>query len=330
VSIFEKRAYTCLAEMKIDFTNYIEFIWVRGELVQQESLCYLSDIESKKYKGDKEKEERVAQLLLNFFSQVPQKITHPDHLAVALAVRCRNLKDFINDELERQSKQNERERLYDLYDAFRSNIFTELSIAEFSDAFAQMLTYGMFLAGLNADTQVISLDNVKKYIPTSFQLIKELISFLDESEKSEYQETKWVINEIIAIINHIEWSTFQQNMSFKQRNDQDLDHSDPYIYFYETFLAAYDYHLRKAKGVYYTPLQVVNFIVRAIDEVLTHTFQLPNGLAECKQVTVLDFATETGTFLLETFRIILENIPQKNPEKLKFSSLSSKASMMRY
>jgi len=330
VSIFEKRAYTCLAEMKIDFTNYIEFIWVRGELVQQESLCYLSDIESKKYKGDKEKEERVEQLLLNFFSQVPQKITHPDYLAVALAVRCRNLKDFINDELERQSKQNERQRLYDLYDAFRSNIFTELSIAEFSDAFAQMLTYGMFLAGLNADTQVISLDNVKKYIPTSFQLIKELISFLDELEKPEYQETKWVINKIIAIINHIEWSTFQQNMSFKQRNDQDLDHSDPYIYFYETFLAAYDYHLRKAKGVYYTPLQVVNFIVRAIDEVLTHTFQLPNGLAECKQVTVLDFATETGTFLLETFRIILENIPQKNPEKLKFSSLSSKASMMRY
>jgi hypothetical protein len=298
-------------------TNYIDFVWIKGETIQRESLCSLSDIENKNYKGDEEKQEKVEQLLLNFFSQVPEKITNPDHLAIALAVRCRNLKDFIYDELERQSKKNEQERLYDLYDAFKNNIFSELSIAEFADAFAQMLTYGMFLAGLNADTQAISLDNVKKYIPSSFQLIKELINFLDELEKPEYQETKWIIDEIVAIINHIEWATLQQNMSFKKRNPEDWDSADPYIYFYETFLAAYDYKLRKAKGVYYTPPQAVNFIVRTIDEILTHTFQLPNGLAEHKQVTVLDFATGTGTFLLEIFRTVLENLPQQNPEKRK-------------
>lgn len=298
-------------------TNYIDFVWIKEEMIQHESLCHLSDIESKKYKGDVEKEEKIEQLLLNFFSQVPEKITNPDHLAIALAVRCRNLKDFIYDELERQSTHNEQERLYDLYDAFKNNIFSELSITEFADAFAQMLTYGMFLAGLNADTQAISLDSVKKYIPSSFQLIKELIHFLDELEKPEYQETKWIIDEIIAIINHIDWATFQQNMSFRKPKTEDWESADPYIYFYETFLAAYDHNLRKAKGVYYTPPQAVNFIVRAVDEILTHTFQLPNGLAEHKQVTVLDFATGTGTFLIEVFKAVLENIPQQNPEKRK-------------
>jgi len=87
-----------------------------------------------------------------------------------LAVRCKNLKDFINDELTRQNEQNENERLYDLYNAFKDNIFTELTISEFSDAFAQMLAYGLFLAGLNADTKAISLQNAKYFIPCKFSI----------------------------------------------------------------------------------------------------------------------------------------------------------------
>lgn len=82
------------------------------------------------------------------------------------------MKDFIETELTRQSEQHEKERLYDLYDAFRQNIFAELSISAFSDAFAQMLAYGLFLAGLNAGTKPISLKTAKDYIPSSFQLIK--------------------------------------------------------------------------------------------------------------------------------------------------------------
>jgi len=302
-------------------TNYIEFVWIKGEMIQRETLCYLSDIENKKFKLDSEKAEKVEKLLLNFFSQAPEKISLPKDLAHALAVRCKNLKDFINDELTRQNEQNEQERLYDLYNAFKDNIFTELTISEFSDAFAQMLAYGLFLAGLNADTvatrHALSLQNAKYFIPSSFQLIKELINFLDELEKPEYTETKWIIDETISIINNIQWSDLKQNMSFN-KNPQGLESdADPYIYFYETFLATYDSNLRKSKGVYYTPPQVVNFIIRAIDEILIHTFNLSNGLADSNKVTVLDFATGTGTFLLEVFKIILDNIPSENPEKRK-------------
>src|SRR5690606_2269799 len=55
---------------------------------------------------------------------------------------------------------------------------------------------------------------------------------------------------------------------------------DPILHFYETFLAAYDPALRKSRGVWYTPEPVVNFIVRAIDDVLKDHFGLADGLAD--------------------------------------------------
>jgi len=97
---------------------------------------------------------------------------------------------------------------------------------------------------------------------------------------------------------------------------------DPIIHFYETFLSEYDPKLRKARGVWYTPAPVVNFIVRAVDDILKTEFDLPNGLAdnsktkikvdvqgkkteqEVHKVQILDPATGTGTFLAEVVKHI--------------------------
>ncbi len=83
---------------------------------------------------------------------------------------------------------------------------------------------------------------------------------------------------------------------------------DPFIYFYEDYLKAYDPAMRKGRGVYYTPPPIVNFIVRAVDDILKESFGIPDGLADNKRVTVLDFACGTGTFLLEVFQRIFDNI----------------------
>src|SRR5579883_1288040 len=66
--------------------------------------------------------------------------------------------------------------------------------------------------------------------------------------------------------------------------------------------------MRKSRGVYYTPPPIVNFIVRAVDDILKDGFSIPEGLADNRRVTVLDFACGTGTFLLEVFHRIFENI----------------------
>ena len=67
--------------------------------------------------------------------------------------------------------------------------------------------------------------------------------------------------------------------------------------------------LRKTRGVYYTPLPMVRFIVRAIDDILKNNFGMSKGLAD-KTLTALDFAAGTGTFLLETMRLVLNGKSQ--------------------
>ena len=301
-------------------TNYIEWIWIKeGNIQQRETLCFLTDIEDKRKKLDHAKVTTVEKLIKSFFSQAPKEIADAKKLAEALAIRARLLKDFLLKELQRQEKEHNEGRLYQLFEVFKSFVFNELTITEFADAFAQNLAYGLFLAKLNADTQTINLYNAKKYIPTSFELIRELVNFLDELDNDEYRETKWIVEEILTIMNNLDLKAIHESLSFTgKKKSKDIDNitiKDPYVYFYEDFLAAYDKKLRKSKGVYYTPPPVVNFIVRSIDEILKKSFKIKDGLADRNKVTVLDFATGTGTFLVEILQQIFDNLPKGSGKK---------------
>ncbi len=302
----------------IIITNYIEWIWIKeDEVIKRQNLCYLSDLENKKFKLDHKNADEIKQLIKDFFLQPPLGIADTKKLAEALAIRGKHLKDFILDELINQEKKENTGRLYDLYTTFRDFVFEKLTISEFADAFAQMLIYGLFLAKLNAETKEINLYNVKSFIPASNKLLKELVNFLDELDNQEYKRTRWIVEEVLTIMNNLQISEIQESLSFKNlKKDQDnLTIKDPYIYFYEDFLASYDYDLRKSKGVYYTPPSVVNFIVRGINHILTTIFQIKDGFADRKQITVLDFATGTGTFLLEILRQIFETLPEKSGKR---------------
>jgi len=307
-------------------TNYLDFVWIKGDTIQSETLCSVSDLDDKNLsKSSKllESSQKIENLLINFFSQATIGISNAHDLAIALAVRARNLKNYLTDNLENQYNtefENTDSLLNGLYKTFKTHVFNELTISEFSDAFAQMLVYGLFLAKLNADNKEVTLYTAKQYIPQSFELIRELVGFLDELDNEEYKDTRWIIEETISIMNNLDLAelkkslSFQLPESFKLSESSELSESygDPYIYFYETFLAAYDSKLRKAKGVYYTPPQVVNFIVRAINQVLKNTFGIENGFAQSEKVTVLDFATGTGTFLIEILKQIFETISPQN------------------
>lgn len=184
-----------------------------------------------------------------------------------------------------------------------------------------MLAYGLFLARLNAAENIkITLDNSRQYVPGSFRLIRELVSFLDELEKPEYLDVRWVVEEILSIVNGLDLGAIHEDLSFRHRKainrnvraadeeEHRLFERDPFIYFYEDYLKAYDKDMRKSRGVYYTPPPIVNFIIRAVDDILKESFGIRDGLADSKRVTVLDFACGTGTFLLEVFQRIFDNI----------------------
>ena len=72
---------------------------------------------------------------------------------------------------------------------------------------------------------------------------------------------------------------------------------DPWLYFYEQFLGAYDPKLRKDRGVYYTPVEVVHAQVRLAGELLRTRFKKQLAFAD-DDVVVLDPAVGTGTYPL--------------------------------
>ena len=199
-------------------------------------------------------------------------------------------------------------------------MFQELVLQEFADAFAQTLGYGLFMAKLNAgEMTAVTLVNAKSHIPTNFALLRELVDFLDELDRDEYRGIRWLVEEILSIMNALDLNAIHEDLAFTKRQgrlfarteeERLLFAKDPYVYFYEGFLKAYDKDTRKSRGVYYTPPPVVNFIVRAVNDLLKETFGITQGLADRKRVTVLDFAAGTGTFLLEILHHIFETVPE--------------------
>lgn len=301
-------------------TDYLHFVWIDGDDIHREILCHATDLENSKFTPGEAPVAGVSSLLEAFFSTAPEGIGRAQNLALALATRSKLLRDYMGEELVRQGKEHQEGRLYGLYTTFRDQVFQELTLAEFADAFAQMLAYGLFLARLNAEGDEVTLFNAREHIPRSFRLIRELVDFLTELEKDEYREIRWVVEEVLSIVNGLDLPAIHEDLSFRQRKaisrdvratDEDehrLFERDPFIYFYEDYLKAYDPEMRKGRGVYYTPPPIVNFIIRAVDDVLKDTFGISDGLADHQRVTVLDFACGTGTFLLEVFQRIFENI----------------------
>ncbi len=297
-------------------TNYLEWVWIKDGLITRETLCYATDMESQRFKLNPDKVAAVQALIGQFFSTPPLKIARAKKLAEELSVRSRWLRDFMAIELVRQEKEHQEGRLYGLYSVFKRDVFHQLSLKEFADAFAQTLSYGLFLAKLNAGANVdVTLVNAKEHISVNFELIRELVDFLDELKREEYAAAKWLIEEILSIMNGLNLEAIHEDLAFTKRQGRLLKDTeeerllfakDPYVYFYEDFLKAYDKETRKSRGVYYTPPPVVNFIIRAVNDILKDTFGIKEGLADRKKVTVLDFATGTGTFLIEVLQQIFE------------------------
>ena len=78
-------------------------------------------------------------------------------------------------------------------------------------------------------------------------------------------------------------------------------------YFYEPFLEAFDPELRKQLGVWYTPSEVVRYMVARVDRALKEDLGIPDGLA-AENVYVLDPCCGTGAYLAEVLRRIAANL----------------------
>ncbi len=278
-------------------TNYLKFMWVgkdenNAPLIKKEISIASPDELSKPLKPNPQTERDLIELFKSFFNHEAAPITNAKDFATHLSPRTRYLKDAL-------IKYQEKTQVSSIFKNFKEYLYEELSFEDFSDALAQTLTYSLFLAKLNHPFEKINLDNVRSSIPKNFAVIREMADFLKKLDA--IKEIQWLLNEILSSINHVDMDSILKDLN---------DDKDPYLHFYETFLSAYDPKLRENKGVYYTPDSVVKFIINALDSLLkTHFKDAPLGLKSAldnENIKLLDFATGTGTFLLEAFRKALE------------------------
>ncbi|WP_367710838.1 type ISP restriction/modification enzyme [Helicobacter pylori] len=278
-------------------TDYLNFMWVgkdeenKPSIKREISIASLDEL-SKPLKPNPQTERDLIELFKSFFNHEAAPITNAKDFATHLSAPTRYLKDAL-------IKYQEKVQVFSIFNNFKEYLYEELSFEDFSDALAQTLTYSLFLAKLNHPFEKINLDNVRSSIPKNFAVIREMADFLKKLDA--IKEIQWLLNEILSSINHVDMDSILKDLN---------DDKDPYLHFYETFLSAYDPKLRESKGVYYTPDSVVKFIINALDSLLKTRFKdAPLGLKSAldnENIKLLDFATGTGTFLLEAFRKALE------------------------
>lgn len=283
-------------------TNYKEFIWVSTESTRRANI---------------DNEEATNDLISAFLRQNPPKTRNVKQLAAQTAYYSRKLKNAILETLIKTQNRPKQSVIQAIYEEFQHGL-VNLSISEFSDAFAQMTAFGFMIAKLNKPELTITLYNVRTAIPTSFSLIKELLKFVDDEllNLDENDEMRFYVSQIIGLMNAIDVPKIEKQLFVKVTEtvnllgEKHIKYTDPFIYFYEDYLGDFDPKLRKARGVYYTPMSIVQIIVKMIDNILINELNRPKGIAE-PNVTALDFATGTGTFILE---YATQTLSKFNPE----------------
>lgn len=301
----------------IIFTDYLDFwLYRNGEFVDSVRLAEL--------KGDKivlvsENEAKFISLIEHLANAQPQKITSSKKLAEIMAGKARLLADVIGRTLTKDV--DEQGEIYGQMCAFKEVLMHDITPESFADLYAQTIAYGMFAARLHDTTpDTFSRQEASELIPRTNPFLRQMFQYIAGYDLDE--RVAWIVDDLAEAFRASDINKVMAGYGKRTRQ------TDPMIHFYEDFLSAYDQRLRKNCGVYYTPQPVVNYIVRAVDEILQSEFGLPMGLAdtsktkievlnqkrkksdkdtyeiETHKVQILDPATGTGTFLAEVIHAI--------------------------
>jgi predicted helicase len=265
-------------------TDYLEFRWyVGGKLRLRETI---GELVKGKVKQNNDNLAGVEQLLISFLNHEPEPIGSPKELAGHMA----RLADIMRDSTIRTLKSElATGSLHAQLLAFRENLIPDLSVDEFADMYAQTIAYGLFAARCETTNgKDFTRQQAGYLIPKTNPFLRKLFNYIAGPELDE--SIIWVVDDLAQILAWADMSAVLQGFG------KSTGKTDPVVHFYETFLKEYDPKTREMRGVYYTPLPVVSYIVRSIDYILKTSFNKPQGLAD-PSVLVLDPAVGTATFL---------------------------------
>jgi len=130
--------------------------------------------------------------------------------------------------------------------------------------------------------------------------------------------------EALKLTEVLDWATVVLNRVDRRSFFDKFQESHAVQYFYEPFLEAFDPELRKELGVWYTPPEIVKYMVERVDTVLREELNLPDGLAN-KNVYVLDPCCGTGSYLVEVLDRIHRTLKERGEDALTASDLKEAA-----
>jgi len=238
-----------------------------------------------------ESHRKLAVLFRDFFEWEPIVPDSAKQLAQYLAPLCRNLRDNVLDSLKNCIPAVE-----SAAKDWRRYLFPGADDAHFADAYAQTVTFSLLLARSNgSDTLFININDAVSALTNANSLLARALQILTDPQVKKHLGP--ALDVLMRVINKVPPGT----MSGGRR--------DPWLNFYEDFLAEYDPKLRRDAGAYYTPVEVVKAQVCIVDELLRGKFGKKYGFAT-GGVNVLDPAVGTGTYLLGVIEHALETIQQ--------------------
>ena len=277
--------------------------------------------------------------LRDFAHVTPLSVTSSAKLAAIMAGKAAIIKDIMGRALVTDMKSLDATGtatdLIGQYEAFKANLIHDITVEEFADVYAETIAYGLFAARLHDETpDSFTRGEALDLLPKTNPFLRELFIYIAGPNLDE--RLRGVIDELCNVFCATDMERVLRNFG------KITARQDPFLHFYENFLAEYNPAKRKARGVWYTPEPVVNFIVRAVDEVLKSEFGLPDGLADTSKITIdwdtgqnspktgkpahfkkevhrvqiLDPATGTGTFLAEVVKLVSERIKSVAPGQL--------------
>ena len=231
-------------------------------------------------------------LLQTFFSWQPIAPATARELAEALAPLARLLRSEVLAALS-----DETSAIAQLRRDWQSSLFANADLPQFADAYAQTLTYALLLARLDGlevvGTGEAAQDTLRR---RGHALLADVLRNLaDPLARREIETPVELLERVIGAV----------DVGRLRRGE-----ADPWLYFYEDFLSAYDPQLRKNRGVYYTPVEVVRAQVRLIGELLERRFRKTLTFADDGVVT-LDPAAGTGQYPLAAIEHALDAVEER-------------------
>lgn len=276
-------------------TNGTEWrLWRYGEQVDQPVHVHTSDLT--KTRGRLTSPAVFELILSAFINWEPVPIVSVSKLVDTLAPLARLLREEVKEalRLERKAKKagapDHELPFLGLAKDWRRLLFPLARDDEFGDGFSQTVVFALLLAvSDDIDLGENTLYEVAKKLEGHHTLMGMALKLL--TEHIGQTGVGMAVDMVVRVLRAADWEAIS--------NTDGRD--DVYLHLYEHFLSAYDPEKRRQTGSYYTPIEVVDAMVRLTDDVLKKQFHRSEGLRD-PHVTVADSSMGTGTFPLSVLR----------------------------